>query len=68
MGAEANIREFAELIRAGDASNPTVAPSVRSTLVTVLGRMAAYRRTAVTWKQMMEEKEKLDPGLKGLKS
>lgn len=67
-GAVANIRDFADLVRAREASNPTVAPSVRSTLVTILGRMAAYRRSAVTWKQMMEEKERLDPGLKGLKA
>lgn len=67
-GAIANIREFNELIRAKDASNPTVAPSVRSTLVTVLGRLAAYRRSVVTWKQMMQEAERLDPGLKGLKA
>lgn len=67
-GAVANIRDFVELVRAKDASNPTVAPSVRSTLVTILGRMAAYRRATVTWKQMMEERERLDPALKGLKA
>lgn len=66
-GAVANIRDFVELIRAKDVANPTVVPSVRSTLVTILGRMSAYRRTAVTWKQMMEEQERLDPGLGGLK-
>ena len=66
-GAVANIKDFAELVRARDASNPTVVPSVKSTLVTVLGRMAAYRRSAVTWKQLMDEKERLDPKLGGLK-
>lgn len=66
-GAVANIREFHGLIRGRDASNPTVAPSVRSTLVTVLGRMAAYRRGVVSWKEMMEKAERLDPGLRGLK-
>lgn len=67
-GAVANIRAFADLIRVRDVSNPTVAPSVRSTLATVLGRLAAYRGSAVTWKQMLEENGKLDPGLRGLKS
>lgn len=67
-GAVANICDFADLIRTGEVSNPTVAPSVRSTLVTVLGRLAAYRGAVVSWKQMMEENEKLDPGLRGLKS
>lgn len=67
-GAVANIRDFAELVRSREASNPTVVPSVKSTLITILGRMAAYRRSVVTWKQMMEEKERLDAKLKGLKA
>ena len=67
-GAVANIRDFADLIRAREVSNPTVATSVRSTLATVLGRIAAYRGSVVTWKQMLAENEKLDPGLRGLKS
>ncbi|MCS7238448.1 MAG: Gfo/Idh/MocA family oxidoreductase [Thermoguttaceae bacterium] len=66
-GTEANIRTFYDAIRAGDASNPTVEPSVRSNLTTILGRMAAYRQAEVTWKEMMETAEKWEYDTRGLK-
>lgn len=66
-GAEANIRTFYDAIRAGDASNPTVEPSVRSNLTTILGRMAAYRHGEVTWKEMMDLAEKWEFDTRGLK-
>jgi hypothetical protein len=40
---------------------------VRSNLTTILGRTAAYRRSEVTWDEMMKADEKLEPNLKGLK-
>ena len=66
-GAVNNIATFHQAIRAGDFRNPTVAPSVRSNLTTILGRTAAYRGREVTWEEMLRSAEafKFDPaGLK----
>ncbi|MBD3267130.1 hypothetical protein GF373_10715 [bacterium] len=65
-GAENNIETFRQSIADEDYSNPTVEPSVRSNLVCVLGRTAAYRQDEITWNQLLDEKEELDAGLKGL--
>jgi len=51
----------------GDYSNPTVADSVRSNLVTILGRTAAYEGGVVTWDELMKSGARLVPDLKGLK-
>ena len=67
-GAVANIKTFHESIGAGDYANPTVACSVRSNLITILGRTAAYEKRKVTWAEMLNTKEKLDANLKGLKA
>jgi len=67
-GAIRNIATFHRNITGGDFSNPTAAPSVRSNLTTILGRMAAIRRAEVTWDEMMKAAEKLDPQLTGLKA
>jgi len=67
-GAVANIKTFHESITEGKFDNPTVAPSVRSNLVTILGRTAAYERRKVTWDEIINSKEKLDANLKGLKA
>lgn len=66
-GAVANIANFYDSIRAGDASNPSVEPSVRSNLTTILGRMAAYRHGEVTWKEMMDTAEKWEFDIRGLR-
>jgi len=66
-GAVTNIAAFHKAITEGDFRNPTVECSVRSNLVTILGRTAAYRNEKVTWKQMIEAGEVLDAGLEGLK-
>jgi predicted dehydrogenase len=66
-GAIRNIAAFAECITQGQYSNATVAPSVRSNLTTILGRTAAYRRSEVTWEEVIEARERLDPKLSGLK-
>ena len=65
--AVANIRTFHESIAKGDFSNPTVAESVRSNLVTVLGRTAAYEGRVVTWDELMKSEARLTPDLSGLK-
>jgi predicted dehydrogenase len=67
-GAVQNIADFHTSITRGDYSNPTVAPSVRSNLTTILGRTAAYKKSEVTWDEMMRTKDKLEPSLAGLKA
>jgi len=66
-GAEGNIAAFYDSVTQGDYSNATAAPSVRSNLTTILGRTAAYRRSDVTWDEMIKAEERLDPDLKELK-
>lgn len=67
-GVEFNIATFYDNVTKGDCSNPTVAPSVRSNLTTILGRTAAYKQTVVTWDEMMKANEKLEADLTGLKA
>jgi myo-inositol 2-dehydrogenase/D-chiro-inositol 1-dehydrogenase len=66
-GAVNNIGAFHQSIIAGDFTNPTVAPSVQSNLITILGRKSAYEKRQVTWDELMRDEEQLDPNLKGLK-
>jgi predicted dehydrogenase len=66
-GAVNNIANFHDSIRKGDCSNPTVAPSVRSNLVTILGRTAAYEGRQVFWYQLMNDTEKWEICTDGLK-
>ena len=47
---------------------PTVVESVRSNLVTILGRTAAYENRVVTWDEIMACDEPLVADLKGLKA
>jgi predicted dehydrogenase len=67
-GAVNNIAAFHRAITDGDVSNPTVAPSVRSNLTTILGRTAAYEKGEVTWSEMMRRGERLDFPLNRLKA
>jgi predicted dehydrogenase len=67
-GTVVNIGKFHEALTKGDYANSTVAPSVRSNLVTILGRTAAYKNAVVTWDEMMREKEHLRADLSGLKA
>jgi hypothetical protein len=67
-GAVTNIATFHKSIIDGKFDNPTVAPSVRSNLVTILGRTAAYTGRKVTWKRLLKSNEKLDANLKGAKA
>ena len=66
-GAVANIATFADCIKAGNVENPTVAPSVRSNLTTILGRTAAYTGRKITWDEMIKANEKLVRNLDGAK-
>ena len=67
-GAEVNIATFHKNILAKECANTTVPESVRSNLVTILGRTAAYRGEVVTWDELLKSTEKLEPKLDGLKS
>jgi len=68
VGVERNMATFYDNVTKGDWSNPTVPPSVRSNLTTILGRTAAYRATEVTWAQVMKANEKWEFKTKGLKA
>ncbi len=67
-GAASNIATFHDSITRGDWSNPTVTPSVRSNLTTILGRAAAWRGARVSWDEMMSANEELKADLSGLRS
>jgi hypothetical protein len=66
-GAVSNIATFYDSIQRRDFSNPTVPESVRSNLVTILGRTAAYQNRVITWDELMRSSERFEPDLKGLK-
>lgn len=63
-----NVATFHRMITTGDFSNPTVAPSVESNLVSIMGRTAAYARRPVSWDETLRNTERLQPRLDGLKS
>jgi predicted dehydrogenase len=67
-GAVANIKTFYDSVTGGTFDNPTVECSVRSNLITVLGRTAAYENRKVTWTELLANTEKLDAGLGSLKA
>ena len=67
-GASQNIAAFYKSITEGDFKNPTVAPSVQSNLIAILGRKSAYENRLVTWDELMKDRQPLIPNLKGLKS
>lgn len=68
VGVERNIASFHEDILKGDCTNPTVSPSVRSNLTTILGRTAAYKRAEVTLEELLKANEKWHFDPKGLKA
>jgi len=67
QGAVNNIATFYENITTERFDNPTVAPSVRSNLVTILGRTAAYTGERIYWDKLIKSTEKLQAELRGLK-
>jgi myo-inositol 2-dehydrogenase / D-chiro-inositol 1-dehydrogenase len=66
-GAVSNIATFRKNITEGKFENPTVEPSVRSNLLTILGRTAAYKGEKILWQDILKSTEKLDGKLDGLK-
>lgn len=67
-GAVKNIDAFYKNITERNYENTTVAESVRSNLVTILGRTAAYEKTQVYWDSLIKSTEKLDGRVEGLKT
>jgi myo-inositol 2-dehydrogenase/D-chiro-inositol 1-dehydrogenase len=67
QGAVRNIAAFYDSIQQGNYTNATVDESVRSNLVTILGRTAAYKGRVVTWDEILRSDERLVADLKGLK-
>ena len=66
-GVVTNIATFHNSITNGVYDNPTVECSVRSNLTTILGRTAAYKKEAVTWRELLTEAEKLEFDFSGMK-
>ena len=67
-GVKANIETFYEAIITNNFSNTTVAPSVQSNLVTILGRTAAYSGQTVTWDDLLKETKREEADLSGLQA
>lgn len=67
-GVVTNIAAFHRAIISGEVSNPTVAPSVESTILTVMGRTAASERRLVTWEEILKCTKRLEPKLADLKA
>ena len=51
-GAVANVAAFHNAVQAGNAANPTLEPSVTSTLAAILGRTAAYEGRTIGWSEL----------------
>jgi predicted dehydrogenase len=68
QGAVNNIAAFYKSITEGRFDNPTVEPSVRSNLVTILGRTAAYTGERVCWNELISSTEKMEADFRGLKA
>jgi predicted dehydrogenase len=67
-GAERNIDTFHKAVTSGDCSNPTIEPSINSTLTAILGREAARRRAKLTLDEVLKENRRLDADLSGLRA
>ncbi|MHC4739435.1 MAG: Gfo/Idh/MocA family protein [Planctomycetota bacterium] len=67
-GAVNNIARFYEDVTKKQFDNATVGPSVRSNLVTILGRTAGYERRQVKWGEIVNSNERMVADLSGLKA
>lgn len=66
-GAVRNIATFHKAISEGAFDNPTVAPSVNSTLSCILAREASARATKLSWDEMIRENKRITVDLRGWK-
>ena len=67
-GAVTNIASFHKMITTRNYSNSTVTPSVQSTMITIMGRTAAYEHRLVTWNEIVKCTKRMEPKLSGLKA
>ena len=67
-GAVTNIAAFHENITKGIYDNPTVAPSVKSNMITIMGRTAAYEGRTVNWDETVKSTKLIGEKLEGLKA
>lgn len=67
-GAAQNVKTFYDNIVGKKYDNPTVAPSVASNRITILGRTAAYENRQVSWEENLRSESRMEPDLKGLKA
>ncbi len=67
-GIIANIATFQKAIAAKDTTNSTIAPSIRSNLIAIMGRLTAERKTPVTWDELMASPAMPGPDLGGLQA
>ncbi len=65
-GAFRNIQDFHRAITENRFDNPTAEPSVRSNLIGILGREAAYEGRVMTWEQLLKNPRRIEPDLDGL--
>lgn len=66
-GIQVNLDAFHKSITQRAYDNPTVEPSVNSTLACILGRDAARAGRAITWADMMKAGKRIEADLSGLK-
>lgn len=67
-GAVNNIATFHKSITESNFENPTVAPSVQSNMITIMGRTAAYEKRVVSWDELLKSTKVMEPNFKGLKA
>jgi hypothetical protein len=67
-GGVANLRAFHQQFMKKDAANGTVAPSVTSTLVGMMGRMAAHEGRSVSRADGLASQTSMHTDLTGLKA
>ncbi len=67
-GMKSNVDTFHKNIVEGIHTNPTLEPAVNSALATILGREAALRGRAITWKELLADTQRWEVDLSGLRS
>ena len=68
-GSVENVKTFREQILAGKPDgNKTIPAAVQTTLLTLLGKMAADEKRTVTWADFLANSKPVTPDLKGLKA
>jgi hypothetical protein len=67
-GAIRNIATFHKNISEGIFANDTVHFAIDSCLATILGREACLRKERMTMAKLLEEKQRLELNLEGLKA